>query len=145
MRILTHAAFVKLPAGTIASEYKPRVFSAPFVKGDTLNPGPEACDFWRSDLLGEIDWHDSDDHGAKLELMETEDVPLTFGYPQTREGWCSPDTLYAVWSGADVQNLIKFLGGHPPGLAELVQGMEELELERQRMFNVWKNGAIKNR
>lgn len=117
MRVVSLREFVKLPPGTIACEYEPQVFGDTFVKGETLNPDlPDPGDFWRADLFNEVDWNDSDHMGKLMKQAEAEDVPLTFGYPQTREGWVKPDQLYAVWSDADIKGLVEFLltGRHKP-------------------------------
>lgn len=106
MRIVSRSEFMKLPAGTIYSNYEPCIFSGLHVTGGECGP-----DFLTCNLLDTTaDEESSDAHFAAVDRMERgEDVPLEFGESFGREGLFDNEMLYAVWSPDDIRGLSAFL------------------------------------
>ena len=110
MRILTKQQFLKLPAGTIFSEYEPCIFRGLKVKGESLE---EISDFTEAGLIGRPESTDSDDFMRMCEKMEKGgNVPLevdAFG----REGYFDDGMFYAVLDREDTEKIIGVLKDNP--------------------------------
>lgn len=102
MKILNKEQFLKMPAGTVYSEYEPCVFTGLLVKGDTW-----PCDYIEMSLIGNIESEDSGDFANKLmDAQKTGDsLPLDFdcyGW----NGMFEDSQLYAVYEKEDLEGLI---------------------------------------
>ena len=103
MRIVNRAEFLKLPIGTLYSEYQPCVSFGLMIKGGTIVDANEIhVDYYFIDLIGQIDY---------LNLMESnsvEDIEVEIGVFQ-RDGMYNEDQLYVIYSQQEkikISNLI---------------------------------------
>lgn len=101
MRIVSRAELLKLPPGTVYSEYEPCYFRDLSVKVDTWEN-----DWLYDSLFVPLDTTSDSDYLAKCDVAERgEDVPLDF-HSTSRDGTFDDKQLYAVFSPEDVEKLI---------------------------------------
>lgn len=103
MRIINRVAFLKMPAGTVFSEYQPCFFGGLMIKGDSL-----PNDFHAQQITDAIFCDGSEDFSEKLfRAQETgESLAMDFDCMGRDGKFDSPERLYAVWERKDVQDLI---------------------------------------
>jgi len=99
MKIVDRKTFLALPEGTVFAKYKPCVFEALSIKGET----------WGNDFLVQyIDTALSADEADNLLYGAAEtgaSLPMDFDC-LSRDGCFDDDQLFAVWERADVEALI---------------------------------------
>ena len=107
MRIITRAEMLKMPQGTVYSNYNPCIFTELYIKAD--DAGNYENDWLYDGLLGAIESTGSDDFFAKCEEMEQgKSVSVDFEYTG-RDGLFDDKKLYAVYEPEDVAKLIERL------------------------------------
>jgi hypothetical protein len=106
MKIVDRKTFLAMPAGTVYSKYKPSVFDAIEIKGESY---PD--DFWSTQISDSVKARDTGEMFAQLEKAEAgESVELDFNTCY-RDGLFDANQLFAVWDRADVEALIERLKG----------------------------------
>lgn len=108
MKIVSRAALMAMPPGTLYSSYHPCVFGDLLIKAETISHLGENIDwFYQSVSAGDIQCSGSDEW-ADLLLRAQENgssLPLDFDC-QDRDGSFNPDELFAVLEPQDAQALI---------------------------------------
>lgn len=105
MKIIDRQEFFKLPEGAVYSEYDPLTFHGLFIKGEQLS-----VDYVELDLIGNIDYTDSEDYCAKVESSYHERKSLKLDFENySRNGMYADDQLYAVYEKEDIEGLINVL------------------------------------
>lgn len=112
MRIVGKKEFIKMPSGTVFSDYKPYVFSGLKIKNDSL-PVPDdgySMDFYYKDIIGNIEFDDCNEYVSKLNsaLYDNESISLDFDVCE-REAAYDDDMLYAVYEEKDLDLFISVL------------------------------------
>jgi hypothetical protein len=106
MKIVSKQEFLKLPPGTIFSDYQPQCLSGFKVKAES---SIGISDFIYSDLTGNPQNTGSEDFGDKCEAMEQgESVPIDVEF-YGREGFYDDNMLYAVYERDDLKKIIGVL------------------------------------
>ncbi len=103
MRVVKREDFLKLPKGTVYTDYKPHVFGCLCIKGESLKN-----DWWEQIIVGSLD-HESDYLPDIFEALKLgKDVPVEL-HMESRDACFDDKQLYAVWSKEDVLKLISRL------------------------------------
>jgi len=106
MKIVDRKTFLAMPEGILFSKYKPCVFEALEIKGDTWS---HCDDFLVQEIVDAIDCTGSDDFGDKCQLME-EGISAALDFDcMSRDGCFDAAQLFAVWEGDDISALIERL------------------------------------
>lgn len=108
MRIVDRQTFLRLPHGTVYSEYEPCIFTGLFVKdGDT---NPEAEDYFEQQLIGNVDCNDSGEFADVLESAEMSETAFSLDFEVSRRnGLFDQDQLYAIYEREDLTSFIGVL------------------------------------
>jgi hypothetical protein len=107
MKIITRKELLKMPQGTVYSNYEPCVFSELYIKVD--DDGNYKNDWLYDGLIGAIKSTGSDDFFARCEEMEAgKSVDVDFEYTG-RDGLFDDKKLYAIYEKQDIEKLIKRL------------------------------------
>jgi len=115
MKVVNREELMRLPAGTIYTEYEPFNFGSIKIKGDTIITDGNDTDMY--EVGTHIDWWEdelinlgcSNDQEEAMEKFEKgEDAEMYFEFP-CRNGFYDYDQLYAVWSMDDTNNMIERL------------------------------------
>ncbi len=104
MRIVNKTEFLKLPEGTLYSEYEPQIFKGLFIKLESINDS----DFMYRDLIGNVKCSSSNERCEIMDNAELygNDFDLCFE-STSRNGMFSSGELYSVYSENDKNELIK--------------------------------------
>lgn len=104
MKIVNRKQFLELPAETVFSYYKPRIFYGLFIK--CSYPGQYENDFLYDDLIMPIySENDADWNDLIEEAEQGKSVEVDFNYTG-RDGMFIEEQLFAVYEGKDVSALI---------------------------------------
>jgi hypothetical protein len=112
MKLLAKTEFLKLPSGTLFSDYAPSFFEGLKIKGDTLfmNLNKNAFDFYYQDLVGNVDCESTEDFIEILDKAEKTGFSFELDFNlEEREGTYNDSDLYAVYEKKDIDNLINAL------------------------------------
>lgn len=114
MKVVSRQEFIKLPAGTVYTDYAPHIFGELCIKGDSLDN-----DWWEQRIVGELGINCEEIPEVIERLDAGEDIPVDLDI-EARDAMFDVDQLYAVWSKEDVTKLISRLqetlqmpGGRP--------------------------------
>ena len=109
MKIVSRAAFLAMPAGTVFSKYEPCVFGELMIKTDTIVIADSASggDFRYTSVADAIDSYSSSDFSDMLFDAEGNGNSMAMDFDiQSRDAEFEPEQLFAVWERADVAGLI---------------------------------------
>jgi len=106
MKIINREEFLKLPSGTLFSEYKPCSFYGLLIKYDSCGYN----DYYENELIGNIEMNSSEDFIDKLVIAEKERTSLKLDFDICgRNGMYDDNQLYAVYEKEDIKGLINVL------------------------------------
>ena len=102
MRIINRKDFLKMPAGTLFTKYKPCVFGDMMIKGESLSN-----DFFCQQIVDAVDCDNSEEfNDILLDAGENgTDFSMDFDC-EMRDGMFDDGELFAVWGEDDVQALV---------------------------------------
>jgi hypothetical protein len=105
MKIVNRETFLKMPAETVYSEYKPCAFDQVCIKGETTGN-----DFYVNYVTQTLDCKNSEEFVDILFAAEKsgDSFPLDFD-TEGRDGMFDDEQLFAVWDKQDIEGLIERL------------------------------------
>ncbi len=104
MKIVNRKTFLAMPPGTVYAKYVPCVFEELCIKGDTL---PNGNDWFYQSIADSIKSSGSDEWAHLLDESEADGRELEMDFAtEGRDGCFEDDQLFAIWSKADVAQLI---------------------------------------
>lgn len=108
MKIVNYKDFIKLPSGTIYSEYSPQIFGPLYIKKDTINEGNDwvLTRIQESFKLKPDKWTDFNE---ACTLMETGTELKADYITQERDGMFDYDRKFLVYNKEDVADFIAHL------------------------------------
>jgi len=107
MKIINKPDFLKLPIGTVYSDYGPFNITNFAIKGESLI---ESNDFYYTSIIDSIDSETSSDFFDILEKAEKEKTSFNIDLDVcSREGFFEKNQLFVIWEKSDIEKLIKKL------------------------------------
>lgn len=105
MKIINKEEFMKMPSGTLYSEFKPCIFNDLMIKGETIG-----SDYLYMSLIGNV-CHEGDFASFIFDRLDnSKDFHLDFNL-YSRDGLYDNDAMYAVYDKNDIIGLIDTLKG----------------------------------
>lgn len=112
MKIVDRETFLKLPEGTVYSEFNPCVFGELCIKGESIGSEENGFGSWCYQPIADaVETNGPGDIGGQLfdltedSLANGTSMKMDFDCSQ-RDGFYDEDQLFAVWERQDVEALI---------------------------------------
>jgi hypothetical protein len=107
MKIVNRKEFLKMPIGTVFSEFDGYNFNDMLVKHETIDNGIEDIDYWEMSMIANLKNKEGDDYCDTLERIMKEPVETEISLG--RNGLFDQDQLYAIYETEDIDLLIQIL------------------------------------
>lgn len=107
MRIVSREEFLKMPIGTIFSEFDGFNFDGMFVKYETINNGIEDIDYWEMPMISNLKIKKGEDYCDTIDRIQKEPVETEISL--SRNGLFNKDQRYAIYEPDDIDLLIQIL------------------------------------
>ena len=109
MKIITYDEFVKLPEGTLYSEYEPCIFGEVKIKYRSITHNGEVIDWYYQELTNNPNWDYAPDKNDIVsvctEMENGKEIPPDFDIIE-RDGMFDTDRKFLIYSKNDVKDLI---------------------------------------
>ena len=108
MKIVNKQEFYALPYGTLYSKYAPMNFYGLKIKGDTIYGfSNEPIDFYYEDLIGNVEFDDSNELVGILDKAEKQKTSFPLEYNCSfRDGMFEQEESFAIYELTDIYQFI---------------------------------------